>query len=136
MDPIIATGVINLGSTLINKVLPKTPNDFHSNKVNFDKDLTQFTEAKVLSSSEISDLRKEVLSLPGVKEFLSKNEGNSISIDKMSDGSVRLLSTSGDFMTLRPDHPSSALVSKYFDSSISASTNLNQQRPNSVILTG
>ena len=136
MDPVIATGVINLGSTLINKVFPKTPNDFNSNKVNFDKNLNQYTDTKILSSIEISDLRKDVMSLPGVKEFLAKNEGNSVSIDKMSDGSVRLLSTSGDFTTLLPDHPSSALVSQYFDSSITASTNLNQQRSNSVILTG
>ena len=136
MDPVIATGVINLGSTLINKVFPKTPNDFNSNKVNFDKNLNQYTDTKILSSIEISDLRKDVMSLPGVKEFLAKNEGNSVSIDKMSDGSVRLLSTSGDFTTLLPDHPSSALVSQYFDSSIAASTNLNQQRSNSVILTG
>lgn len=136
MNPVIATSLINLGSNIIHNAFPGPT---ASDKVlgnDFDKDLRGILSRETPAHEDFNLLREEVLASPGLKDFLSRNKGNSITLDQMADGSVRLLSSSGDFMTLHIDHPSCEVASQFLRSSLAAGKNLNQQRPNSVYLTG
>ena len=136
MDPIIATGLINIGSNIVNKAFSKSAELNPSPAVNFKDDLDKFTHKPTAILKDLNQIREDILSFPEVQNFISKNEGNVISIDKMSDGSMRFLSSNGDFMTLPSNHPSSAFTVNFLDSSLASGKNLNAQRPNSVILIG
>ena len=136
MDPIIATGLINIGSNIVNKAFSKSAELNPSPAVNFKDDLAKFTHDPTANPKDLNQIREDILSFPEVRNFISKNEGNVISIDKMSDGSMRFLSSNGDFMTLPSNHPSSAFTVNFLDSSLASGKNLNAQRLNSVILIG
>ena len=73
---------------LVNKVFSSSVSS-NSTVANFEGDLARFTKKTPSSIKDINQLREDISSFPEVQNFISKNEGNVISIDKMSDGSIR-----------------------------------------------
>ena len=88
MDPIIATGLINLGSNIVNKAFSNSAELNPSPAVDFKDDLAKFSHEPTAKPKDLNQIREDILSFPEVQNFISKNEGNEISIDKMSDGST------------------------------------------------
>lgn len=136
MDPVIATGLINLGGNLLKQALPATAEVSPATEANFENNLLAHQHSNIAKIGDLDQLRSDLLKSPEVSEFLSRNTGNSIALDQLSDGSVRLLSSSGDFISLRPDTSTCRLANQFFHSSIASGENIHPQRVNSVILTG
>jgi len=136
MDPLVTTGLLSIGSRIIQGALPPSTSHMDLSKAkSFESSLNKLTGDSG-SSKNLDSLRSELIDSPNLKNFLSRNEGNSISLDQLSDGSVRLLSSSGDFITIRPDSPACAKACQFLNQSISAGKNLSPDRENSVILIG
>ena len=102
MNPVIATGLINIGGNLLRQALPPSSDSSSTTKANFEKDLVEFQNRDAGKIENLDQLRSDLLKSPVVNEFLSQNTECSITLDQFSDGSIRILSSSGDFMTLPP----------------------------------
>jgi hypothetical protein len=134
MDPIIATGLVNIGGNILQKILPSNrPSVENSKSSSFESNLKDLQDSS-LSLKSLDTLRTEITDSPELQDFLSRNSGNKISLDKLSDGSVRVLSSTGDFMTLRPESPACAKANQFMEDSIYSDQNLSPDRKNSVIL--
>lgn len=136
MNPVIATGLINIGGNLLRQALPPGSDSSSTTKANFEKDLVEFQNRDAGKIENLDQLRSDLIKCPEVNEFLSKNTDCSITLDQFSDGSIRILSSSGDFMTLHPNTSTCKLASQFLQGSIASGKNLHPQRANSVILTG
>jgi len=136
MDPIIATGLVNIGSNIVQKVfrtdITSTQN---TQSLSFESNLNKAGGVST-SQPNMEGLRSELKDSPELKDFLSQNSGNTITMDQLSDGSVRVLSSSGSFMTLRPDSPTCSKACQFMELSTSTGQNLSPDRSNSVILIG
>jgi hypothetical protein len=136
MDPVIATGLVNIGSNILQKILPSNPPSVENSKSSsFESNLKDLQDSS-LSPKSLETLRAEIKDSPELQDFLSRNSGNKISLDKLSDGSVRVLSSTGDFMTLRPESPACANANQFLANSVSSGQNINPGRENSVMLIG
>ena len=134
MDPVIATGLVNIGSNILQKILPQTPKSSENlGPSSFESNLKEI-QSSSHSPHGLEALRTELKGSPELTDFLSQNSGDTITLDQMSDGSVRLLSSSGGFMTLRPESPTCAKANQFMKASISTGQNLSPDRKNSVIL--
>ena len=136
MDPVIATGLINIGGNILQKILPSNPQSVENSKSSSFESNLQDIQGSSPTSKSLETLRDEITNSPELKDFLSRNSGNEISLDKLSDGSVRVLSSTGDFMTLRPESPACANANQFLANSISSGQNINPGRENSVMLIG
>ena len=135
MNPVVATSLINLGSNIVNSAFsspvataPVTKTDFESNLKNY--------QDQPVSKTDLEKVKTELLNSPELKEFLSKNSDCTISVDQFSDGSVRILSSSGDFITLNQNSLLLAKADQFLHGSLELGENLNPERTNSAILTG
>jgi hypothetical protein len=61
---------------------------------------------------------------------------DTIHLDKLADGSMRLVSSSGDFLTLSPNSEIGQKASQFHSSSLNIGENITASRPNSVTLVG
>ena len=136
MDPVIATGLINIGGNILQKILPSNPPSVENSKSSSFESNLQDIQGSSPTSKSLETLRDEITNSPELKDFLSRNSGNEISLDKLSDGSVRVLSSTGDFMTLRPESPACANANQFLANSMSSGQNINRGRENSVMLIG
>ena len=136
MDPVIATGLINIGGIILQKILPSNPPSVENSKSSSFESNLQDIQGSSPTSKSLETLRDEITNSPELKDFLSRNSGNEISLDKLSDGSVRVLSSTGDFMTLRPESPACANANQFLANSMSSGQNINPGRENSVMLIG
>ncbi|MDG1356542.1 MAG: hypothetical protein P8P90_09910 [Opitutales bacterium] len=136
MDPVIATGLINIGGNILQKILPSNPPSVENSKSSSFESNLQDIQGSSPTSKSLETLRDEITNSPELKDFLSRNSGNEISLDKLSDGSVRVLSSTGDFMTLRPESPACANANQFLANSMSSGQNINPGRENSVMLIG
>ena len=136
MDPVIATGLINIGGNILQKILPSNPQSVENSKSSSFESNLQDIQGSSPTSKSLETLRDEITNSPELKDFLSRNSGNEISLDKLSDGSVRVLSSTGDFMTLRPESPACANANQFLANSMSSGQNINPGRENSVMLIG
>ncbi len=135
MNPVLASGLLNLGSDIVRRTLPAFPDPTPSVGKSFQADLANLQEQK-LAAPDLNQLKDEILDIPEVKRFISQNQDCTITMDQLSDGSVRFLSSSGDLMTIRSDSPTSGILNQYLKGSIATGQNLSPERSDSVILTG
>lgn len=132
MEPILASSLLNLGSNLIQKAFPLSGNPQNSVE-NFESDLSRIQKKQEVVL-DLDLLKTDLIESQELKDFLARNNGNTISLDQLSDGSVRFLSSSGDFITFQPDIPICETASLYLHGSFAEGKNTNLERPNSVIL--
>ena len=135
MNPVVATSLINLGSNIVNKAFSPQVATPSVSKADFESNLKNFQDQPI-SSSDLQVVKTELLNSPELKNFLSNNSECTISVDQLSDGSVRILSSSGDFITLNQNSPLLAKADQFLHGSLEIGKNLNPERTNSVILTG
>ena len=135
MNPVVATSLINLGSNIVNKAFSPQVATASVSKADFESNLKNFQDQPI-SSSDLQVVKTELLNSPELKNFLSNNSECTISVDQLSDGSVRILSSSGDFITLNQNSPLLAKADQFLHGSLELGKNLNPERTNSVILTG
>lgn len=135
MNPVVATSLINLGSNIVNKAFSPQVATPSVSKADFESNLKNFQDQPI-SSSDLQVVKTELLNSPELKNFLSNNSECTISVDQLSDGSVRILSSSGDFITLNQNSPLLAKADQFLHGSLELGKNLNPERTNSVILTG
>jgi hypothetical protein len=135
MNPVVATSLINLGSNIVNKAFTSQAATTPASKTDFESNLKSFQDQPV-SKTDLEKVKSELLNSPELKEFLSKNSDCTISVDQFSDGSVRILSSSGDFITLNQNSPLLAKADQFLHGSLKLGENINPERTNSAILTG
>ena len=135
MNPVVATSLINLGSNIVNKAFSPQVATPSVSKADFESNLKNFQDQPI-SSSDLQVVKTELLNSPELKNFLSNNSECTISVDQLSDGSVRILSSSGDFITLNQNSPLLAKADQFLHGSLELGKNLNPERTNSAILTG
>ena len=135
MNPVVATSLINLGSNIVNRAFSSPVATTSATKTDFESNLKSFQDQPV-SKKDLEKVKTELLNSPELKEFLSKNSDCTISVDQFSDGSVRILSSSGDFITLNQNSPLLAKADHFLHGSLKLGENLNPERTNSAILTG
>jgi hypothetical protein len=135
MNPVVATSLINLGSNIVNKAFSSPIATTPVTKTDFESNLKSFQDQPV-SKTDLEKVKTELLNSPELKGFLSKNSDCTISVDQFSDGSVRILSSSGDFITLNQNSPLLAKADQFLNDSLELGENLNPERTNSAILTG
>ena len=135
MNPVVATSLINLGSNIVNKAFSSSVATGPVTKTDFETNLKGFQDQPI-SKTDLEKVKTELLNSPELKEFLSKNSDCTISVDQFSDGSVRILSSSGDFITLNQKSPLLAKADQFLHGSLELGENLNPERTNSAILTG
>lgn len=135
MNPVVATSLINLGSNIVNKAFSPQVATPSVSKADFESNLKNFQDQPI-SSSDLQVVKTELLNSPELKNFLSNNSECTISVDQLSDGSVRILSSSGDFITLNQNSPLLAKADQFLHGSLELGKNLNPERTNSVILNG
>ena len=136
MNPIAVAELTHLGSSILRSgisSLSKTDNQLTTPSAFADK----LQGAKnSIKPAELSDLKDKLLKDPSLAEFFQQNIDNTIHLDKLADGSMRLTSSSGDFVTLPNDSPSGQLAMQFHDASIRANQNLSTNRKGSVLLLG
>jgi len=136
MNPILASNLLNVGSNLMNRILPpSTPAETGPGAVSFEAKLENAQENRALPIN-LEKLKNEILENPDIQSFLSSNPNCEITLDQMSDGSMRILSSSGDFMTLNSGTSLCTKVSQYFQSSIDSGEHLSADRAHAVVLIG
>ena len=135
MNPVVATSLINLGSNIVNKAFSPQVATHSVSKSDFESNLKSFQDQPI-SSTDLQAVKTELLNSPELKNFLSNNSECTISVDQLSDGSVRILSSSGDFITLNQNSPLLAKADQFLHGSLELGKNLNPERTNSAILTG
>ena len=135
MNPVVATSLINLGSNIVNRAFSSPVATTSAAKTDFESNLKSFQDQSV-SKTDLEKVKTELLNSPELKEFLSNNSDCTISVDQFSDGSVRILSSSGDFITLNQNSPLLAKADQFLHGSLELGENLNPERTNSAILTG
>ena len=135
MNPVVATSLINLGSNIVNRAFSSPDATTPATKTDFESNLKSFQDQPV-SKTDLEKVKTELLNSPELKEFLSKNSDCTISVDQFSDGSVRILSSSGDFITLNHKSHLLAKADQFLHGSLELGENLNPERNNSAILTG
>lgn len=135
MNPVVATSLINLGSNIVNKAFSPQVATPSVSKADFETNLKSFQDHPI-SSTDLQAVKTELLNSPELKNFLSNNSECTISVDQLSDGSVRILSSSGDFITLNQNSPLLAKADQFLHGSLELGKNLNPERTNSAILTG
>jgi hypothetical protein len=135
MNPVLATNLINLGSNIVNKVLSSENELRVAPAGDFETKLRNF-QIKPIDEAQLEGIKSELLQSPELKNFIEKNSNSTISLDQLSDGSIRVLSSSGDFLTLNKESLLLAKADQFLNGSLRISKNLNPDRANSVILTG
>jgi hypothetical protein len=134
MNPVLASGLLKIGSDLVSRAIP-SPRDNLTASRSFENELkdVQVTRAEAVN---LSQLQKEILDIPEIQNFISQNPDSTVTIDQLSDGSIRVLSSTGDFMTLRPESASCQKAVEFLKGSIAEGKNLSTERDGSVTLIG
>ena len=133
MNPVLASSLVNVGKSLIDKLSIPSPTQFKVGNKTFSAELENVTSVTQLNQSTHS-LRQDLMQDPTIHSFLSTNVGNEIYFQKRADGSSQILSSSGDLITISRDSPTNALIHQYFDQCIREGVCQSVHRPGTVLL--
>ena len=138
MNPIFATGLVNLGKDFVASGVKffSQENLTSTNKESFALKL-QSAKAQKITSSErqnLDHLRKELLNDPELRKFISQNEGHTLQLDKSANGTFRILSSSGDLFVINQSSPCIHLAQAYHNACLSKGQNLVSSDPSKVLI--
>jgi len=137
VNPLAVSELTRLGSSLLkngfNSIRSKT-NVQNVQSTHFENELK--SAQKLTTPTELEAQKVELLKDPALSPFLKQNSDNTIHLDKLADGSMRLVSSSGDFLTLSPNSEICQKASQFHSSSLNIGENITASRPNSVTLVG
>ena len=130
MNPVVASSLISVGSNLLNRVITSSPNLSSPGSTSFYKELLQVSTAeKSLSRDE---LKKEFITSPAVKSFIDKNSGDTLYLEERADGSMKILSSTGQSLVLSQGSVACATAKKFFELCIQDQVYLSTNRANAV----
>ena len=87
------------------------------------------TAEKSLSRDE---LKKEFITSPAVKSFIDKNSGDTLYLEERADGSMKILSSTGQSLVLSQGSVACATAKKFFELCIQDQVYLSTNRANAV----
>jgi len=134
MNPVFASGLLKIGSDLVSRAIPSPRDNFTASR-SFENELKDI-EVTRAEAVNLDQLQKEILDIPEFQNFISQNPGSTVTIEQLSDGSIRVLASTGDFMTLRPESASCQKAVEFLNGSIAEGKNLSTERDGSVTLIG
>ena len=143
MNPIIASSLANLGKDILaggiqvlqpSKAasLPSSPRIFTSELETAQKVGTH--QDTVLSTKELDQIKEQLLKDPTIRDFIEQNLGNTIHLDKLANGSFRLLSSSGALHVIKKDSAASRLANDFHNGCVKLNQNLVSSDSSKVIL--
>ena len=133
MNPIIASSLANLGKDIlaggIQVFQPSKSAPLPSSSQIFTSELESAQnigshQDTVLSTKELDQIKDQLLKDPKVREFIEQNLGNTIHLDKLANGSFRLLSSSGALHIIEKDSAACRLASDYHNGCVKLNQNL------------
>jgi len=143
MNPIIASSLANLGKDILaggiqvfqrskSASLPASSQIFTSElesaqKIGSHQDM-------VFSTKDLDQIKKQLLKDPKIREFIEQNLGNTIHLDKLANGSFRLLSSTGALHVIEKDSTTSHLANEYHNGCLKLNQNLVNSDSSKVIL--
>jgi len=143
MNPIIASSLANLGKDILaggiqvfqpskSASLPASSQIFTSElesaqKIGSHQDM-------VFSTKDLDQIKKQLLKDPKIREFIEQNLGNTIHLDKLANGSFRLLSSTGALHVIEKDSATSHLANDYHNGCVKLNQNLVTSDSSKVIL--
>jgi len=144
MNPIIASSLANLGKDILaggaqlfqlskSTYLPAPSGIFKSELESAQKIGTHHQD-KVLSVKELDQIKEQLLKDPKIREFIEQNLGNTVHLDKLANGSFRLLSSSGALHVIEKDSTTSHLANEYHNGCLKLNQNLVNSDSSKVIL--
>ena len=143
MNAIIASSLANLGKDILaggiqvfqpskSASLPSSPQVFTSELESAQKaDAIQDT---VLSTKDLDQIKEQLLKDPKIREFIEQNLGSTLHLDKLANGSYRLLSSSGALHVIEKDSATSQLANHYYNGCVKLNQNLVSSDSSKVIL--
>ena len=134
MHPSLIHEIASIGTSLLSRGIESAS---RINKPGPDPKLfsAKLSEAQALPETRsIEEMRTDIIESSSISQFLEQNKGNSISLDLLADGSMKLLSSSGDFLTLDKQTEICILARKFHQACLSSGESLSQDRPSLVKL--
>ena len=143
MNPIIASSLVNLGKDFLaggiqvfqpskTAPLPSSSRIFTSELESAQKIGTQ--QDTVLTSKELDQIKEQLLNDPKIRDFIEQNLGNTIHLDKLANGSFRLLTSSGALHVIEKDSAAAQFASHYHNGCVQLNQNLVSSDSSKVIL--
>ena len=144
MNPIIASSLAHLGKDILasgiqvfqpskTASLPSSSRIFTSELESAQKIGTHHQD-KVLSVKELDQIKEQLLKDPKIREFIEQNLGSTLHLDKLANGSYRLLSSSGALHVIEKDSATSQLANHYYNGCVKLNQNLVSSDSSKVIL--
>ena len=133
MNPVLASSVISLSKSVFERISSPTPQNPTTEGLKFAQELEKVSKSDETFKTS-KDLRKELLSDPKIKAFVEANPDNQIFFQKRADGSSKILSSSGDSMTIHLDSDTNSLVHQYFNKCVAENSSISPHRPDCVFL--
>ena len=138
MNPIFATGLVNLGKDFLSSgvKLFSQENLTSVDKKSFALKLQSAKDQQGLipQNRNLDHLSKELLNDPELRKFISQNEGHTLQLDKSANGTFRILSSSGDLFVINQSSPCIHLAQAYHNACLSKGQNLVPSDPSKVLI--
>ncbi len=143
MNPIIASSLAHLGKDILASGIqvfqPSKTASLPSSSRIFTSELESAQnigaqQDTVLSAKELDQIKEQLLKDPKIREFIEQNLGSTIHLDKLANGSFRLLSSSGALHVVEKDSVSAQLANHYHNGCIQLNQNLDSADASKVIL--
>jgi hypothetical protein len=143
MNPIIASSLANLGKDILtggiqvfqpskSVPLPSSPQIFTSELKSAQK--TGAIQDQALTKKDLDHIKEQLLKDPKIREFIEQNQSNTIHLDKLANGSFRLLSSSGSLHVIEKGSISTQLANDYHNGCMQLNQNLVSTDSSKVIL--
>ena len=136
MNPVLASSLIQVGKSLVDRISGPAPVSFKEGDKPFSVELQQELTSSSKVESSTSALRQNLLRDPQIKSFMEQNSDCEIYFQKRADGSSQILSSSGAVLTIGKDSTTNQLIHQYFDQCMKEGICLSPHRPGSVLLEG
>jgi len=143
MNPIIASSLANLGKDIlasgIQAFKPVQTASVPSSSQIFTSELDSAQKVGVhqdtaLPTKDLDLIKKQFLKDPKIREFIEQNISNTIHLDKLANGSFRLLSSSGSLHVIEKGSISAQLANDYHNGCMQLNQNLVSTDSSKVIL--
>ena len=132
MNPILASGIVSLGKEVFDRLSAPSPSKSSIDDISFGKELEK--ASTTASTKSLEQLEKEFRNQQDVSEFLSTEAGNQVHLEKRADGSMQLISSSGNRLILPLSENSCSLGNKLLSNSLDQGVNLSTSRANAIII--
>ena len=137
MDPIIAGGLVSAGKNLLDGIsnqLASKKTVEAQGRVSFPDELGKASQEDAsVRFSNSKSARLALMENPASIFLHGENANSQVYLEKRADGSIQLLSSSGETLILTKDSEACRQAINYFDLCLEEKSNLTEFRPNAVL---